>query len=61
MTTSRPESSGTEWDGDLDAVGLAAHFAEYAHRTGAGGGDQRQALAAWLDELIEQEGDEPRP
>ncbi|SDS60498.1 hypothetical protein [Jiangella sp. DSM 45060] len=60
----RPQPSDPEWDGDdrdLDAVGLAAHFAEYARRTrrpagddaGQGGdGDQRRAIGAWLDELI---------
>lgn len=62
MTTpARQQPPDPEWvgdDRDLDAVGLAAHFAEYARRTGAaaGGrgdrGDQRQAIGAWLDELI---------
>lgn len=51
----RPQPSDPAWDGghrDLDAVGLAAHFAEHARRTGADTGDQRQAIGAWLDELI---------
>ncbi|SED66066.1 hypothetical protein [Jiangella alba] len=61
-TPARPKPSDPEWDGDdrdLDAVGLAAHFAEYARRTSrpAGDdagrdGDQRRAIGAWLDELI---------
>lgn len=54
-TPARPQPSDPEWDGDdrdLDAVGLAAHFAEHARRTGGTDGDPQQALGAWLDELI---------
>ncbi|WP_053205479.1 hypothetical protein [Jiangella muralis] len=73
-TPARPKPSDPEWDGDdrdLDAVGLAAHFTEYAQRTGipAGDGDddpraQRRAIGAWLDELIaelEREAGDARP
>ncbi|WP_157988025.1 hypothetical protein [Jiangella endophytica] len=57
-TPARPQPFDSEWDGDdhdLDARGLATHFAEYARRTGVApddAGDQRHAIGAWLDELI---------
>jgi hypothetical protein len=42
-------------DADVVALGLAADFAAYVRRNRIPRDQHRQALAAWLDELIARE------
>ncbi|WP_026876044.1 hypothetical protein [Jiangella gansuensis] len=37
---------------DLDVVGLAAAYGDYAGERGIAAGRQREAIIGWLDELI---------
>lgn len=39
---------------DLDAIGLADHFAAHARGRDVPPEEQRQALGAWLDGLIDE-------